>query len=446
MSRAVFLLDLDRCTGCGACALACRLENDRPAGTSFRHVTTFNPSRSPLAPVLHLSLACNHCEKPACLAACPAGAYARDPLTGAVVLRSERCLGCTYCAWVCPYEAPDYDAQAGLMTKCTFCQPRLERGEEPACTQACPVDALNFGWRDAVACPPARAPGLPEVGLRPALVIAPLRLRRAAPPGLPLGCAPPASPRRTTWQGLRTEWPLAVFSCFATGLVAWFASGVLGGSAPRPLPFLLLAALGAGVSVLHLGRPWRLWRAAANLRASWVSREVVLLAAFYVTAGASLAGAPAAPALAWTGFALGWAALAAMDMVYRVPGQAVRAVPHSAMGTLTAIWLTALLVGDPAVATAAGAVKLALWLRRGQAARRALRRRGASLGAARVLLGLVLPAVVWAATGAPPGWPLLALVLAGEALDRAEFYAELAFLTPRRQASRDLTAQPFTAS
>ena len=76
MRRAGFVLDLDRCTGCNACEFACRIENDLPAGTSLRRVTTFNPRRLPGLPVLHLSIACNHCEHPACL---PVGRQRRRP-------------------------------------------------------------------------------------------------------------------------------------------------------------------------------------------------------------------------------------------------------------------------------------------------------------------------------------------------------------------------------
>ncbi len=138
-----FVLALDRCTGCGACVLACRLENDPGEGVTWRRVETLNPGRFEGGPTYHLSLACHHCSDPACLRACPAGAYSRRE-DGVVVLDTGRCLGCRYCGMACPFGAPSWDAEAGVMTKCTLCSHRLDEGLEPACVEACPTEALSF--------------------------------------------------------------------------------------------------------------------------------------------------------------------------------------------------------------------------------------------------------------------------------------------------------------
>ena len=84
-----FHFDLNRCTGCEACRLACSIENELPGGESWRRIETFNPRRHPAAPRFHLSLACLHCADPPCLDACPARAYHRDGATGAVLLDSQ---------------------------------------------------------------------------------------------------------------------------------------------------------------------------------------------------------------------------------------------------------------------------------------------------------------------------------------------------------------------
>lgn len=141
MSRAGFTLDLGRCVGCGACVLACRMEKGWPTDAPWRRVIPLNLDRHPGGPTYHLSVACHHCEHPACVRACPSGAYERRP-DGAVVLVEDRCLGCHYCEMACPFGAPVFDEAAGVMTKCDFCHERIDRGLSPACVAACPTGAL----------------------------------------------------------------------------------------------------------------------------------------------------------------------------------------------------------------------------------------------------------------------------------------------------------------
>ena len=137
-----FVFDPNRCTGCGACQLACSIENQLGPAKSWRRIETFNPRNHPQAPVFHLSLACNHCNEPACMYACPALAYSRDGRTGAVILDENKCIGCKYCSWACPFDAPRFDAARGVMSKCTFCNHRLADGLAPACASLCPTGAL----------------------------------------------------------------------------------------------------------------------------------------------------------------------------------------------------------------------------------------------------------------------------------------------------------------
>ena len=76
--RGAFVFDPNRCTGCQACELACSIENQLGPDRSWRSVLTFNERALPGVPLFHLSLACNHCEEPACMHSCPALAYERD--------------------------------------------------------------------------------------------------------------------------------------------------------------------------------------------------------------------------------------------------------------------------------------------------------------------------------------------------------------------------------
>ena len=443
MGRSSFTLDLDRCTGCSACRIACELANDVSPGVHWRSVTTFNEPRWSGATVLKYSLACNHCEAPTCLAGCPAGAYEKDTATGAVILHRERCMGCRYCSWVCPYAAPQLDPATGTMEKCTFCLERQREGGIPACASACPTGALGFE-RETAPPEPGRTwpPGFPDTGTRPAIRVT-ARRRGAAPPeaSAPHAAVPPLGWARPTLRhGLVAEWPLLVFSFVASVLVAWLAAGLSGAAAPPAAAFAGLGAAAVAVSVLHLGRPSLAWRAAFGLRTSWVSREITAFSAFLGLGTIYLAGFVPARAAGWIAAGLGFGALVAMDMVYRARGQEVAAIPHSAMATLTAVYLAAVLTGRVDLAMVLALAKTVLYQLR------KLRGQGVPswlVSAARLGLGMLLPLVAWPASRATLPALLLALVLLGELLDRAEFYAELAFLTPRRQAARDLIHAAF---
>lgn len=132
-----------RCVGCGACVLACRIENRTPVGVSWRRVIQVNRDRIGGWPTYHLSVACHHCQDPPCAQACPSGALHKDQ-DGLVLLNPNRCIGCRYCQMACPFGAPSFNPESGLMTKCHLCHHRLKEGLPPACVAACPTQALGF--------------------------------------------------------------------------------------------------------------------------------------------------------------------------------------------------------------------------------------------------------------------------------------------------------------
>jgi Fe-S-cluster-containing dehydrogenase component len=85
-----------------------------------------------------------HCGRAPCAEVCPARAIKKRP-DGIVILDETKCIGCKYCMWVCPFGAPQFNAQLGRMQKCRLCVQRVEKGLEPACVQGCHVKALKFG-------------------------------------------------------------------------------------------------------------------------------------------------------------------------------------------------------------------------------------------------------------------------------------------------------------
>ncbi len=432
MSGVGFSIDLGRCTGCAACTLACALEHGSAAGPSHRRVTTVNPARHPGVAVRHVSLSCCHCDDPACLPACPARAYGRDPESGVVTHDAGRCMGCAYCTWVCPYEAPQ--VIDGIAYKCTLCHERLAAGREPACVAACPTAALRL-TPVTTAETTSRVPGLPRSNTRPRLtVIEPDR--GLEPPELAPPSSVPLLPGRPLGSSARylRDWPLLVFSATLTVLVAWFTAGLVGAPPPPPLAFAIAAAAGIGASLLHLGRPFRFWRALTGVATSWVSREALLAGAFTVLATVVLIRGATASPVGWAVAVLGWATLLAVDMVYAVPG--VRpALPHSAMATLTGAFLTAVLAGAWPAAVAAAVVKGVLastGLRPGRP------RPERILVGLRIVLGLVLPMTLWAGSASSPHALVVILALVGEIVDRANFYADLRFPSPADAAREAL--------
>jgi anaerobic dimethyl sulfoxide reductase subunit B (iron-sulfur subunit) len=106
---------------------------------------------------------------------CPAGAISKRS-DGVVLIDSNKCIGCRYCEWACPYGAPQFNEEIGVMTKCTFCQDLLAAGEAPACVSSCVMRSLDFGeYDDLVAKYGVQmvAPLAPRDITNPALVITP---------------------------------------------------------------------------------------------------------------------------------------------------------------------------------------------------------------------------------------------------------------------------------
>jgi Fe-S-cluster-containing dehydrogenase component len=196
MPRWGMVIDLDKCTACQACTIACQAENNVPfAGPEqtalgrskhWQDVMTElgEESEYPDFHVRFIPRPCMHCENPPCVMVCPVGATYVDE-EGLVRMNYQRCIGCRYCTTACPYAiryfnwyAPqypeDYDAYlnpnvpvrpVGVVEKCSFCIHRLEQAKReaaaqgreltdadvvllPACNQACPASARYFGDLD----------------------------------------------------------------------------------------------------------------------------------------------------------------------------------------------------------------------------------------------------------------------------------------------------------
>lgn len=153
MAQMGFYFDQSRCTGCAACTIACKDKHDLPVGVSWRRVVQYTTGTwredadgtvSPSIATYYSSIACNHCDDAICVEVCPSTAMRKGD-DGIVYVDPEVCIGCRYCEMACPYSAPQFNAELGVMTKCDLCRDRLAVGEKPACVASCPSRALDFG-------------------------------------------------------------------------------------------------------------------------------------------------------------------------------------------------------------------------------------------------------------------------------------------------------------
>jgi anaerobic dimethyl sulfoxide reductase subunit B (iron-sulfur subunit) len=185
MTQYAFHFDSSSCSGCKTCQVACKDKNNLAAGMRFRRVYeiagggwnhTEEGAWVPDVIAYNLSIACNHCEDPVCVKACPTRAMHIES-DGIVTIDNHKCVGCHYCEWACPYGAPQYDSLKGIMQKCDFCRDYLLEGKNPACVDSCPMRALTFGKLEDIKSLSGNERSvfpLPEEGMtKPALFIRP---------------------------------------------------------------------------------------------------------------------------------------------------------------------------------------------------------------------------------------------------------------------------------
>ena len=166
MTQLALVIDLNVCVGCHACVTSCKQWNTSgaagplvdlnpyeadPSGTFFNRVQTYEAGTFPNTETVHFPKSCLHCEEPPCVPVCPTGASYKRESDGIVLVDYDKCIGCKYCSWACPYGVRELDEKRQVMTKCTLCVDRIydeslpEAERKPACVRACPTSARILG-------------------------------------------------------------------------------------------------------------------------------------------------------------------------------------------------------------------------------------------------------------------------------------------------------------
>ena len=159
-----FYFNADNCISCHACEAACSEKNDLPPHIAFRSVGYLEGGTWPAYTRMNISMACNHCDDPVCLKGCPTRAYTKFAEYGAVLQDPDICFGCGYCTWVCPYNAPQLDTQAGHVSKCNMCVDRLEVGLRRCLPGRCPGLRHHGNHTREPRAAGNTHPGIPDTG------------------------------------------------------------------------------------------------------------------------------------------------------------------------------------------------------------------------------------------------------------------------------------------
>jgi Fe-S-cluster-containing dehydrogenase component len=189
-----FVVDTEKCTGCGFCVTACKTENEIPWDAPItrtwveRYVVTKDGEThidSPLggrdgfiddkirgesidpddiAKAFLVPKLCNQCDNPPCVQVCPVGATYQTN-DGVVLVDNKWCIGCGYCIMACPYGVRFFNPVTKVADKCNFCYHRISQGMEAACVQACPFEARLMGDLNDPEDPVAKIVATQRVGV-----------------------------------------------------------------------------------------------------------------------------------------------------------------------------------------------------------------------------------------------------------------------------------------
>ncbi|TDU73432.1 nitrate reductase (quinol-dependent) transmembrane subunit [Prosthecobacter fusiformis] len=285
-----FEVNLDACTGCKACVVACHSLNGLDDNESWRDMGLLVGTRK--QPYLQtVTTACHHCADPACADGCPVLAYDKDAVTGIVRHLDDQCIGCSYCILKCPYDVPKFNLKRGIVRKCDMCHGRLAEGEAPACVQACPNEAIKIV---AVRTVDISSHGSIISGAFESSYTRP-STRYVSKRPLPAHAHAADASRLErdhshaplSWMLVMTQMSTGAFIACAVAL--WMDALTLQQAGITSAVAFFVGFMGIQLSVLHLGQPLKAWRAFMGWRKSWLSREILAFGGFIGAASSVMA-------------------------------------------------------------------------------------------------------------------------------------------------------------
>lgn len=422
-----FIFDYSKCVGCHACIVACYAENTIKPPMKWRQVLHYNKEKLPLLGFIHLSIACNHCSEAPCLKACPSGAYSFDIDTKAVIHSPELCIGCKYCTWACPFDAPKYNNDLGVIEKCNFCNHRLKENESPACALNCPTGALSFGEFPIQSNPDAIGVSRKEIYPRLKVV------------GSDTIHSVPISDVKSTGVVERdiekffdrqknqlvnplNEFPLALFTFIGSMLSGWIWALNLDNTVEIGfIGFGLIGLVALVLSTIHLGKPFRAYLSIKNIRSSWLSREILLFGIFLLFSLLALWFESGVFLIVASILALLF--LISIEKVYSTTNQKYNII-HSANTLYIAFTFAALFTQSWTVLIVILSLKTLFFILKHGIQQIVYHRYISFISFFRLMFGLIIPFGYLLLLDMSFSWYLAGSIILGEAIDRLLYYSD----------------------